>query len=97
MMSECFQHSAICEFPSRHFYEGRLKTAESVKERDPGPVKFWPSVHFSGRFLPIVFCHVEGQEQSTAISSSHSNESSKSNEKEVIKAVSNGTLCNDRS
>ena len=86
------QHSAICEFPSLHFYDGRLQTAESVNSRDCGPVKFWPSLRFNGKFLPIVFCHVEGEEQSTAISSSQSNEDSKSNMKEVRKAVSIFTL-----
>ena len=37
--------------------------------------------------LPIVFCHVEGQEESAAIATSESNEESKRNMKEVRKAV----------
>ena len=63
-----------------------------MKARDPGPVKFWPSLRSKEEFLPIVFCHVEGVEQTTVITTSHSNERSKSNMKEVSKAVSINAL-----
>ena len=55
-----------------------------VKSRVPSPISFWPAQ----RKLPIVFCHVEGQEESAAIATSESNEESKRNMKEVRKAVS---------
>ena len=55
-----------------------------VKSRAPSPISFWPAQ----RKLPIVFCHVEGQEESAAIATSESNEESKRNMKEVLKAVS---------
>ena len=85
----CFssQHVGICEFPSKQFYGGRLQTADSVKSRDPSPVTFWPAQVRRQRNLPIVFCHVEGQEESSVISTSESNEESKRNMKEVRKAV----------
>ena len=67
------------------FYGGRLQTADSVKSRNPSPVTFWPAQVRRQRNLPIVFCHVEGQEES--ISTSESNEESKRNMKEVRKAV----------
>lgn len=48
---------------------------------------FWPAQVRRQRNLPIVFCHVEGQEESSVISTSESNEESKRNMKEVRKAV----------
>ena len=57
------QHEAICEFPSNHFYEGELETAESVKMRSsPGENLdgFWPGPQKSR--CPIVFCNVIGKE-----------------------------------
>lgn len=48
---------------------------------------FWPAQVRRQRNLPIVFCHVEGQEESSVITTSESNEESKRNMKEVRKAV----------
>ena len=56
------QHEAICQFPSRHFYNGRLKADQSLKKRQmPGRTmdQFWPK----GERLPIVFCNVVGREE----------------------------------
>lgn len=80
-------HDGICEFPSRQFYDEKLRTADEVKSRAPSPVSFWPAQVRRQRKLPIVFCHVEGQEESAAIATSESNEESKRNMKEVHKAV----------
>ena len=55
------QHEAICQFPSHHFYGGRLKADESLsKRRIPGRSmeQFWPQ----GLKSPIVFCNVVGVE-----------------------------------
>lgn len=59
-----------------------------MKSRAPSLVSFWPAQVRRQRRLPIVFCHVEGQEESAAIATSESNEESKRNMKEVHKAVS---------
>ncbi|KAJ7378349.1 helicase [Desmophyllum pertusum] len=64
-----------------------FKQLKTVKSRDPSPVSFWPALVRRQRNLPIVFCHVEGQEESSAITTSESNEESKRNMKEVRKAV----------
>ena len=82
------QHEAICDFPSKHFYDGRLKTALSVKTRGRGIVNLWPAQQLRGKDWPVVFCHVEGKEESTIFKSAQSNEQSKSNMEEVMKAVS---------
>ena len=56
---------------------------------DPRLQSFWPShASQSGNTLPIAFCHVEGEEESSSIKTSQSNEQSKSNMKEVSKVVS---------
>ena len=48
-----FQHEAICEFPSRSFYDGRLITPPSVKNRLPlVPPSIWPG----GGSHPMAFC-----------------------------------------
>lgn len=73
----------ICSFPSNYFYEGKLKTDESVPTNDPKlPQSFWPDPS-----VPLAFCHVEGEEESTPIKTTHSGEDSKSNQKEVRKVV----------
>ncbi|XP_067043097.1 3'-5' exoribonuclease HELZ2-like isoform X4 [Acropora muricata] len=80
-------HEGICEFPSHAFYDGKLQTAEVVKLRERSPIPFWPAMIIQGKDIPIVFCHVEGQEESTRIASAESNEESKWNQKEVLKTV----------
>ncbi|XP_068761003.1 3'-5' exoribonuclease HELZ2-like isoform X3 [Montipora capricornis] len=80
-------HIGICKFPSKQFYDGELQTAHVVKARDPSPITFWPAMIRQQRDIPIVFCHVEGQEESSPIATSESNEESKWNMKEVQKAV----------
>ena len=82
-----FQHEAICEFPSNTFYDGKLQTDEEVKKRKPNPITFWPAMVSQEKDIPIVFCHVEGQEESTRITSPESNQESKWNQKEVLKTV----------
>ena len=55
---------------------------------DPRLQSFWPDQALQpGRTLPIAFCHVEGEEESSAIKTSQSNEQSKANMKEVGKVV----------
>jgi len=80
-------HEAICEFPSNTFYDGKLQTAEVVKSREPNRITFWPAMVSQKKDIPIVFCHVEGQEESTPIASPESNQESKWNQKEVLKTV----------
>ncbi|XP_068675109.1 3'-5' exoribonuclease HELZ2-like isoform X2 [Montipora foliosa] len=80
-------HKGICEFPSKQFYDGELQTADVVKARDPSPITFWPAMIQQQRDIPIVFCHVEGQEESSPIATAESSEESKWNMKEVQKAV----------
>jgi len=48
---------------------------------------FWPAWK-SGKNVPMAFCHVEGEEESSSITTAHGNEQSKANEKEVRKVVS---------
>ena len=88
------QHKAICKFPSNHFYEGELETAESVKMRSsPGENLdgFWPGPQKSR--CPIVFCNVIGKEDdhktgSKAAGGKKIGTDSKRNETEAIKVVS---------
>ena len=57
------KHEAICEFPSKHFYNGRLETDDSVKKRTNHETKldgFWPGPERSE--CPILFCHIVGKE-----------------------------------
>ena len=56
---------------------------------DPLLPSFWPAqTSPSGKNVPMAFCHVEGEEDSSAIKTAQSNEQSKANEKEVRKVVS---------
>ena len=59
---------------------------------DPLLQSFWPAQRIQpAKNLPIAFCHVEGEEETSAIKTSHSNEQSKANTKEVEKVV--GVMC----
>ena len=59
---------------------------------DPLLQSFWPAQRIQPpKNLPIAFCHVEGEEETSAIKTSHSNEQSKANTKEVEKVV--GVMC----
>ena len=77
------QHEELCRVPSGLFYEGKLKTAEEVLNREPDNVK-WPN----GNSHPFVFHHVEGKEESLVVTTNQGNENSKKNKKEIAKVVS---------
>ena len=84
-----FQHPEICDFPSRAFYEGKLQTDPSVMRRRSGfnLAGFWPQ----GEGCPIVFCQVEGEEETGYIGSKGNNKvdsQSKFNTTEAKKIVS---------
>ncbi|KTF83755.1 hypothetical protein cypCar_00027252 [Cyprinus carpio] len=68
----------ICEFPSKEFYDGKLKTKTSPK----------PSLFLTkSRQTCIVFGHVEGKEKSLVVSTERGNENSKANLEEAEEAV----------
>ena len=79
-----FKHERICEFPSKHFYDGVLRTRLTDYWRSTGelPESAWPSG------APFVFCHVEGLEESQSIATVDGNEQSKWNKKDADAAVS---------
>ena len=55
------QHPAICKFPSREFYNGKLKTGHGVVKNRAEEVarlqEFWPQ-----KGIPFVFCDIIGSE-----------------------------------
>uniref|UniRef100_A0A672LAH9 Helicase with zinc finger 2, transcriptional coactivator n=1 Tax=Sinocyclocheilus grahami TaxID=75366 RepID=A0A672LAH9_SINGR len=68
----------ICAFPSKEFYEGKLKTGTSPK----------PSLFLSkSKQTCIVFGHVEGKEKTLVVSTERGNENSKANLEEAEEAV----------
>ena len=86
------QHPDICEFPSQHFYGGKLVTPLSVVNRDKETrlrrrlINFWPS-HGDADYVPLVFCNVVGEEEELVVTSEQGNQQSKSNLKERDKVV----------
>ena len=83
------QHPAICKFSSTEFYGNRLITDESISRRHSGLnlKHFWPR----GEEWPIVFCQVEGEEESGHTGSKRSakvDSQSKYNPTEAEKIVS---------
>ncbi|XP_022079225.1 LOW QUALITY PROTEIN: helicase with zinc finger domain 2-like [Acanthaster planci] len=78
-------HEAICEFPSQAFYEGKLETADIVKQRIPDQQvqDIWPG----SRAYPVVFCHLYGKEETLTVKTAEGNEQSKSNPQEVKQVV----------
>ncbi|XP_061168140.1 helicase with zinc finger domain 2-like [Saccostrea echinata] len=76
-------HPGICEFPSNEFYDGRLQTMSSPKWDIPNPLKIW----VNRDKIPIVFCHIEGEEEFLTVSTEEGNEQSCSNKREIDKVV----------
>ncbi|XP_066558925.1 3'-5' exoribonuclease HELZ2 isoform X2 [Amia ocellicauda] len=72
-------HEEICAFPSKEFYDDRLKTGAKRKA----------SVLLAGqnRHSPILFGHVEGKEISLVVSTEKGNENSKANLEEAEVSV----------
>ena len=57
-----FQHPSICEFPSKQFYDGKLKTHRELYRR-PAPgrlMSFMQRAH--GKHCPILFCDLMSRE-----------------------------------
>lgn len=75
-----FQHERICEFPSKEFYNGILKTGATPKDS----VLLAQSHHLT----PILFGHVSGKEISLVVSTERGNENSKANSAEAEESVS---------
>ena len=97
MYSFSSQHRDICEFPSLMFYEDKLKTSSSVDDRDKKVKRtkeflhFWPC-HKDKDYVPLVFCHVAGEERELAVTTEQGNQRSKSNLREKDKVVSLNSL-----
>ncbi|XP_077997754.1 3'-5' exoribonuclease HELZ2-like [Glandiceps talaboti] len=75
-------HPGICSFPSDHFYDSRLRTADSVLRRPQG-LDIWPG----GRCNPTVFGHIVGSEEVLTVSTSEGGEMSRSNPLEAEEVV----------
>ncbi|KAL3868673.1 hypothetical protein ACJMK2_041451 [Sinanodonta woodiana] len=77
-------HKQLCEFPSDEFYDKELETAQSVLDREEKLpfLRLWPDSN-----VPHVFCHVEGKEEVTTVSTEEGNEKSRSNPNEVKQVV----------
>lgn len=94
MFSES-QHKEICEFPSKHFYDDQLITADSVANRTNPETRlegFWPC----GHRIPIMFVDFVGEED--VIPRRNDEEirvGSKSNTKEAEKVVRCVVVGND--
>lgn len=97
MYSFSSQHRDICEFPSFMFYEDKLRTSSSVDDRDKKVKRtkeflhFWPC-HKDKDYVPLVFCHVAGEERELAVTTEQGNQRSKSNLREKDKVVSLNSL-----
>ncbi|CAH1274458.1 HELZ2 [Branchiostoma lanceolatum] len=78
-------HEAICSFPSRMFYENKLRTHQSVTARPRYPTldRLWPG----GVNRPTAFCHVVGREEVQTVATAEGNQMSRSNETEADMAV----------
>ena len=82
------QHKSICKFPSDQFYDGKLKAAQEVLERE-WPGKLPSDIWKQPQTQRCVFIHVEGTEEVSGIDAEGSYEDSKFNKMEATKVVSN--------
>ncbi|XP_044515585.1 helicase with zinc finger domain 2 [Gracilinanus agilis] len=74
-------HNDICRFPSKEFYDNKLKTSLELKRM--------PSVfcHPDQVSCPIIFGYVQGVEESLLVSTDEGNENSRANRDEVEHVV----------
>ena len=79
------QHYWIQEFPSQQFYGGKLRCGNGAVQTDASlPAKnFWPA----GSRKPIVFCHIEGIEETQYITTDTAGTNSHFNMDEVKHVV----------
>ncbi|KAM8913215.1 3'-5' exoribonuclease HELZ2 isoform 2-T5 [Spinachia spinachia] len=71
-------HENICEFPSREFYDGKLKTGEE----QPNSV-----LRVGEKTMPIVFGDIIGETIGLVVNTAKGNENSKANKEERVKAI----------
>lgn len=81
------QHEAIAEFPSEHFYKGKL-TVGKDEQTHPSMLPFWPGAKVKGGSKPIALVHCIGKEEALAVDTEEGGEQSKINSVEVNRAVS---------
>uniref|UniRef100_A0A3B5L3E9 RNB domain-containing protein n=1 Tax=Xiphophorus couchianus TaxID=32473 RepID=A0A3B5L3E9_9TELE len=73
-------HQGICEFPSKQFYESKLKTGVE----QPSSL-----LRVNGKTMPIVFGHVEGETVRLVVKTAKGNNKSKVNHNEKENVVRN--------
>lgn len=71
-------HRDICEFPSKEYYEGKLKTGVE----QPSSV-----LRVENKTMPIVFGDIRGKTISLVVSTAKGNENSKANQEERDKVI----------
>ena len=77
-----FQNPKICEFPSQQFYEGKLRTGPEGRWIVDEPLKIWRDPR-----IPLLFCHIEGEEETQAVDTEEGNQQSRRNRAEVDHVV----------
>ncbi|XP_056009192.1 helicase with zinc finger domain 2-like isoform X3 [Ostrea edulis] len=71
-------HPSLCRFPSNAFYNQKLITKASPKWETLQPLQMWRDPK-----NPLVFCHIEGEEEYLANTTEEGNEMSKFNKAEI--------------
>lgn len=80
-------HSEISNISSKFFYDEQITTDSSVEKKFKNTNKsVWPHSK-DGLPIPVVFCHLEGEEESLTVSSDEGNEYSKKNKEEVSATI----------
>lgn len=82
------KHNSICRFPSKRFYEGSLITAESSSYEENPRLSIWNTEQGIHRKERHIFCHVEGHEEASKVSTEDQNENSFKNIEEINQVVS---------
>lgn len=82
MLDEQYRmNPALCEFPSKQFYEGKLKTMPGLWNQHT--MKIWPMDSITREPCPHVLIHVEGEELVLTVNTDDGNEQSRSNPSEI--------------
>ncbi|XP_053395656.1 helicase with zinc finger domain 2-like [Mercenaria mercenaria] len=86
MLDEQYRmHPSLCEFPSQHFYKGKLRTMRGRWQYERRNI--WPTDQTGQEEYPHILLHVEGDEAVLTVNTDEGNEQSRSNIKEINQVV----------
>lgn len=88
-------HPEIVKYPSFQFYENKIKNGEKLINEDQLKNEFIKELHFPNEEIPLLFLHIEAEENSSENNSKYNNNEAKIVVLYVEKLIQLGVNMND--